>query len=62
MKLGTHRVMVVASHGADERSILPIPYPDSLIVGAGNDPWELVVEEDGAYVVEMAVESKQTSS
>lgn len=46
--------------GLTERSVLPIPYPDGLVVGARDDPRQLVVEEDGADVVEMAIQGEQT--
>ena len=44
-----------------QRSVLPVPYSDGLIVGTRDDPRELVVEEDGAHIIEMATEGEETS-
>lgn len=38
---------------------MPVPYPDGLVVRGGDNPRQLVVEEDGADVVEMAVEGEK---
>lgn len=59
MEVGAHDIVIVAGHGADQRPVLPIPYPDGLIVGGGDDPWQLVVEKDGPHVVEMPVEREK---
>ena len=45
-----------------QRTILPVPYPDCLIVGGRQDPWELVVEENGADVVKVAVEREKAAT
>lgn len=77
MKLRAHCVMVVASHSANyrdsvrsqiegvrvptQRPVLPIPYPDRLIIRTGQNPRQLVMEKDGAYVVEVAIQREETS-
>ena len=33
-----------------------------LIIGGGDDPWELVVEKDCADVVEVSVQGKETAA
>ena len=38
---------------------MPVPYPDSLIVGGRDDPWQLVVEENGPNVVQVAIEREE---
>ena len=45
-----------------QRAVLPIPYPNRLVVAGADDPRELVVEEDGSDVVQVAVECEQASS
>jgi hypothetical protein len=34
-------VVIVASHGANETAVLPVPYPNGLVIRAGQDPWHL---------------------
>jgi hypothetical protein len=51
----------MSSHGAYKSSVLPIPYPNSLIVGRRDDPRQLVVEEDSSNVIEMAGEGKKAT-
>jgi hypothetical protein len=60
VELGAHGIVVVASHGAKQRAVLPVPYPDSLVVTGADNPGELVVKEDRTDIVEMAVECEQT--
>lgn len=62
MELRAHCVVIVTRHRADQRSILPIPDANGLIVRAGEDPGKLVVEEDGANVIEMSIESEEAPS
>lgn len=45
-----------------QRPVLPVPYPNRLVVTRGDNPGELVVEEDGPDVVEMAVQGEQTAA
>jgi len=40
---------------------LPVPYPNGLVVGGRKNPWQLMVEEHGSDVVEMAIQSEQAS-
>jgi len=40
-------------------SVLPVPYPNGLVVAGADDPGELVVEEYGSDIVEMAVQGEQ---
>lgn len=60
MELCTHNVVVVTGEDGDARSALPIPDANGLIVGGTEYPRVFMVEEDGADVVEMAVEGKET--
>jgi len=62
MKLGAHGVVVVASHCAYQRAILPVPYSYCLVIGRRENPGMLVVEKDGTDVVQVAVQSEQASS
>ena len=39
-----------------QRAILPIPYPDGLVVTGADNPGKLVVEEDGSNIVQMPVQ------
>lgn len=61
MELGAHDVVVVACHCAEQRAVLPVPYPDRLVVTSTDNPRELVVEEDGTNVVQVAVEGKEAA-
>lgn len=61
VELGAHDVVVVARHGAEQRAVLPVPYPNRLVVTSTNNPRELVVEEDGANVVQVAVKGKEAA-
>ena len=61
MELRTHGVVIMTRHGTNQRSVLPVPYADGLVVGATHDPRQLVVEEDGANIIEMAVQREQAS-
>lgn len=45
-----------------QRPVLPIPYADGLIIGAGNDPGQLVVEEDGSDIIQMPIQREEASS
>lgn len=62
MELSAHSIVVVARHGAEKGAVLPVPYPDSLVVTRTDDPGKFVVEEDGADIVEMPVQREQTSA
>ena len=62
MELRAHGVVVVARHGTDQGSVLPIPYSDGLIIRAGQDPWQLVVKKYRSYVVQVAIKSKKAAS
>lgn len=55
MELSAHGVMVVACHGAKQGAVLPVPYPNGLVVTGTDDPRKLVVEEDGADIVEVPI-------
>ena len=61
MELGAHDVVVVARHGAEQGAVLPVPYPNRLVVTSTDNPRKLVVEEDGADVVQVAVECKEAA-
>jgi hypothetical protein len=45
-----------------QRSVLPVPNANRLIIGGRQDPRELMVEENGANVIEMTVQCEKTSS
>lgn len=45
-----------------QASVLPVPYSDSLIITAADNPWEFVMEEHGTNVIKMAVQGEQASS
>ena len=62
MELRAHGVVIVARHGTDKGSVLPIPYPDGLIIRTGQDPWQLVVEKYCSYVVQVPIEGKKATS
>jgi hypothetical protein len=51
----------VASAQLTQRSVLPIPYSDCLIVGGREDPRKFAVEEYRSHVVEMSVQGEKTS-
>lgn len=55
---GCHYVMRVASQDGNAETILPVPDPDCLIVGAGDNPRQLQMEFNSAHVVQMALESE----
>ena len=59
MPLRTHDVVVVAGEDGDAGPGLPVPDPDGLVIGRGEDPRVGVVEEDGADVVQVAVEGEE---
>lgn len=58
----SHDVVVVAGENGNALARLPVPDPDRLVVGSGEDPGVLVVEVDGADVVEVTVEGKKASA
>ena len=60
MELSAHCVVIMSSHCANQGAVLPVPNPYRLIIGTRKDPWQLVVEEDRANIVQMAVEREQT--
>jgi hypothetical protein len=60
MKLCAHSVVIVTRHRANERPILPIPYPYRLVVGTRYNPGQLVVEEHGSNIVEMSIQREET--
>ncbi len=41
-------------------AVLPVPYPDGLVVTGTNDPGELVVEENGSNVIQVPIQREQT--
>jgi hypothetical protein len=43
-----------------EGAVLPVPYPNGLVVAGADNPGKLVVEEDGPDVVQMAVQGEET--
>jgi len=47
-------------HQHTQGPILPIPYPYRLVVGAGKDPGQLMVEENSTNVVKVTIERKKT--
>ena len=53
--------MIVTGEDGDTLPRLPIPDSDSLIVRGGEDPGVFVVKVDGTDVVEMTVESEETT-
>ena len=61
VELGAHDVVVVARHGAEQGAVLPVPYPDRLVVTTTDNPRELMVEEDGTNVIQVAVEGKEAA-
>ncbi|KAI7242227.1 hypothetical protein KC330_g81 [Hortaea werneckii] len=42
--------------------VLPIPYPNSLIVTCTDNPRQLVVEEDGAHIIQVAIQGEHAPS
>ena len=40
---------------------MPVPYPNGLVVGTGDDPWQLMVEENGSHIIQMSVQSEKTA-
>ena len=62
MELSAHSVMVVSRHCADQGTILPIPYPYGLVVGAGKDPGQFVVKKNSADVIQMTIQREEASS
>lgn len=58
MKLSAHGVVIMTSHGANERTILPIPYPDGLIIGTRDDPRQFMVKEDSSHIIQMPAQCK----
>ena len=60
MKLSAHSVVVVPRHGAEQRAVLPVPYPNRLIIRGADNPRELMVEEDGPNVIQVPVQCEQT--
>jgi hypothetical protein len=61
MKLGTHDIVGVAGEDGQAGPGLPVPNANGLIIGGGEDPGEFVVKKDGADVVQVSVESKETA-
>ena len=53
--------VVYMERSLTERSILPIPDPYGLVIRAGQYPWQFMVKEDCAYIVQVAIEGKETS-
>lgn len=47
--------------GRTQGAILPVPYPDGLVIRRRQDPWQLMVEEYGPDIVQVAVQREQTS-
>jgi hypothetical protein len=43
-----------------QSSVLPIPYPDGLVIGARQNPWQLMMKEDSPNIVQMSCQGKQT--
>ena len=62
MKEGGHHIVVVSGEGRDALARLPVPDADDLVVGGAEDPGELVVELDGADVIEMAEKGEKTTT
>lgn len=62
MKLCAHGVMVVTGHSTNERSVLPIPYSDCLVIRARQDPGQFMVEEDCSDIVQVAIEREDTAA
>lgn len=44
-----------------QRPVLPVPYPNCLIVGTGQNPGKLVVKENRPHIVQMAVQREKAS-
>lgn len=61
VELGAHDVVVMTRHGAEKGAVLPVPYPDCLVVTGTDNPRELMVEEDGTDVVQVAVEGEEAA-
>ena len=60
VELSAHDVVVVTGENGDARTTLPITDANGFVVRGTEDPRMFMVEEDGAYVVEVAVESEET--
>lgn len=58
----SHDVVVVARQYGDTLPTLPVPDPNGLIIRSREDPRVLVVEVDGADVVEVTVEGEETAT
>lgn len=54
--------MVMPGQHTDTLSRLPVPNANRLIITGRDDPRVLVVEEDGAHVVEMAVQGEEAAT
>lgn len=51
--------MGVPRNESDAITGLPVPYPNSLIIGARQDPWIFVVKEDSPNVVQVPGEGEK---
>lgn len=49
----SHDIVVVTCENGNTSSTLPVPYPDSLIIGSRDDPRVLLVEETRSNIVKI---------
>lgn len=53
VELGAHDVVVVPGKDGDTSSRLPVPNPDSLVVGGRDDPRVFPMEENSSDIVQI---------
>lgn len=53
---------VMQCRSLTEAPVLPVPYPNRLVITGTDDPRQLMVEEDCPHIIQMPVQRKQTSS
>lgn len=45
-----------------QRSVLPVPNPNGLVVGTRDNPRKLMMKEDCANIIQMSIQGKKTSA
>lgn len=45
-----------------QRSVLPIPNPDGLVVGTRDNPRKFMMKENCANIIQMSIQGKKTSA
>jgi hypothetical protein len=58
MEAGTHDVVVVARENRDAGPALPVPDPDGLVIAGAHHPGILLMELNGADVIQVAQQSE----